>query len=76
MTSGQDEALWRNRFILLNLVRIGGTIIVLLGLLAWHGDVFIEGGSMLVGFPATLIGLFISFWGPKYLSRRWRSGER
>ena len=31
-----DEAVWRNRFILINLVRIGGTMIVLLGLFVWH----------------------------------------
>ena len=37
-THGADEATWRNRFILVNLVRIGGTVVVLLGLLVWHSD--------------------------------------
>ena len=32
MTPQDDETLWRNRFIAINLVRIGGTIVVLLGL--------------------------------------------
>jgi hypothetical protein len=33
-TGGVSEATWRNRFILMNLVRIGGTIVVLIGLAA------------------------------------------
>ena len=72
MTSKEDEALWRNRFILFNLTRIGGTVLVLLALLLWQSDVFVEGGTIL-GFPLALIGLVISFWGPKHLARKWRT---
>ncbi len=67
-----DLATWRNRFILINLLRIGGTVVVLAGLLLWQSDVFVPGGSWL-GFPVTLIGLVVSFWGPRPLVRRWRS---
>ncbi len=35
MTPQEDIAVWRNRFILINLTRIGGTLIVLVGLLFW-----------------------------------------
>lgn len=73
MTPQDDEAKWRNRFILINLTRIGGTAIVLFGLIVWHGDLLQEGGSMAVGLPLALIGLVISFWGPKRLSRKWRT---
>jgi len=66
-----DPNLWRNRFILVNLVRIGGTVIVLLALILWQGDAFVEGGTI-VGFPLALAGLVVSFWGPKWLVRRWR----
>ncbi len=69
----QEEALWRNRFITLNLTRIGGTMIVLIGLLAWYSDLLIEGGSMAVGLPLALIGLVVSFAGPKWLAKRWRT---
>ncbi len=72
MTPKEDEALWRNRFILINLVRIGGTAIVFLALLLWQSDRFVEGGTIL-GFPLALAGLAISFLGPKYLARRWRT---
>ena len=72
MTPQEQEALWRNRFILINLVRIGGTIIVLLALALWQSDVFVEGGSA-IGFPIALVGLAISFAGPKWLAGRWLS---
>lgn len=67
-----DETTWRNRFITLQLTRIGGTAIVMLGLFIWYGDWVAEGGSILLGLPLALIGLVISFWGPKHLSRMWR----
>ena len=44
MTPQEEETLWRNRFILINLVRIGGTIVVLLALALWQSDLFVRGG--------------------------------
>jgi hypothetical protein len=72
MTPQEQEKMWRNRFIAINLVRIGGTVLALLGILLWQGDVFVEGGSI-IGFPIALIGLAISFVAPLKLSRRWRT---
>jgi hypothetical protein len=72
MIPERQEALWRRRFILMNLVRIGGTIVVLLGLLLWQSDVFVEGGSI-VGFPIAILALVVSFFGPKYVAGRWRT---
>ena len=71
MNPQDNEALWRNRFILINLVRIGGTIVVLLALALWQSDLFVRGGTIL-GFPLALAGLVVSFMGPKWLARRWR----
>ena len=71
-----DVDQWRNRFILVNLVRIGGTMVVLLGLLIWHSDWWRDGGAVEIGLPLALIGLLISFGGPKWLSRRWRTPPR
>lgn len=70
MTDDPD-AVWRNRFILVNLVRIGGTIVVLLALALWQSDMFVEGGTI-IGFPIALAGLAVSFLGPQWLARRWR----
>ena len=72
MTPQDDETLWRNRFIAVNMVRIGGTILVLFALALWQSDLVVEGGSI-AGLPLALIGLAISFGGPVYLARKWRT---
>jgi hypothetical protein len=69
----QDEALWRNRFIAINLVRIGGTVIVMIALAIWYTDLLVEGGTLVLGLPLALAGLVVSFWGPKWLASRWRT---
>ena len=73
MTPEEDEALWRNRFILVNLVRIGATAFVLLALAIWYTDLLVPGGSMVIGLPLALAGLVVSFWGPKWMARHWRT---
>jgi hypothetical protein len=75
MTPDKDEALWRNRFIAVNMMRIGATAVVLLGLVIWQSDVIVPGGSIL-GFPITILALIVSFWGPKWLSRHWQKQPR
>jgi len=72
VTPQQDEDLWRQRFIAVNLVRIGGTILVLFALALWQSDLIVTGGSVL-GLPLALIGLAISFGGPVWLAKRWRT---
>ena len=67
-----DDAAARRRFTVIQLVRIGGTVITLLGLLLWQSDRLVEGGSF-IGFPIALIGLAVSFGGPQYLARKWRT---
>ncbi len=70
-----DEATWRNRFITMQLTRIGGTVISLFAVYIMLSDLVARGGSLLVGLPLALIGLVISFWGPKHLSRKWRRDD-
>ena len=72
MTPQEEAALWRNRFIAMNLIRIGGTVGVLLAILLWQSDVFVRGGSF-IGFPIAIICLVISFFGPKYIAGQWRT---
>ncbi|WP_166038342.1 hypothetical protein [Sphingosinicella sp. YJ22] len=66
-----DERTWRNRFILINLAQIGGTVVVLLALLLWQTNVFVAGGHW-IGFPIALVGLAASFLAPRMLARRWK----
>lgn len=68
-----EDAKWRNRFMAINMVRIGGTLIVVLGLVVWHSDRFREGGWPEVGLPMALLGLLISFGGTRLLVQRWRT---
>jgi hypothetical protein len=75
MTDPNNEALWRNRFILINLVRIGGTVLVFFALALWQSDLIIEGGSV-AGLPLALAGLAVSFFGPKWLAGRWVRPDR
>ena len=72
MTDPEEEALWRNRFIVMNLIRIGATVVVLFALALWQSDVIVEGGHI-IGFPIAMIALFISFFGPKWYAARWRT---
>lgn len=76
MTTPVDEATWRNRFILMNVTRIAGTIVVLIALMIWHSDWLRPGGSMVIGLPLALAGLAISFGGPRWLARKWRTTPR
>ena len=72
MTPQEEAALWRNRFILINLVRICSTVGVLLAILLWQSDVFVRGGSIL-GFPIAVVCLVMSFFGPKYMAGQWQA---
>ena len=66
-----SKANWRNRFILINLLQIGGTLLVLFALVLWQTDRIVTGGTWL-GFPLAFIGLVISFFGPRQLATHWK----
>jgi hypothetical protein len=71
MTPKEETAMWRNRFILMNLIRIGATVGVLAAILLWQTDIFVRGGTIL-GLPIALVCLVISFYGPRHADHRWR----
>ena len=71
MTGPVTEETWRNRFILMNLTRIGGTIVTLFGILLWQTDYIVQGGSVL-GFALAMVGLVISFFAPRVMAGRWK----
>jgi hypothetical protein len=72
MTPQDNETMWRNRFIAVNMMRIGATMVVLLGLAIWQSSLIVPGGSIL-GLPIALVALLVSFLGPKWMARRWRT---
>lgn len=67
-----DEDVWRDRFITVNITRIGGTVVVLFGLVLWQTSLLVAGGAPLLGLPLVAIGLVASFWGPIALARHWK----
>lgn len=73
MTDPDDTALWRNRFITINLARIGGTLVALFGLFVWQTDWLRPGGAIEIGLPVAIIGVLLSFLLPPYLVGRWRT---
>ncbi len=68
-----EEKVWRDRFILINLVRIGGTIIVLIGLYISQSDAVRQGGATIPGLALAIVGLIVAFGGPQWLARKWRT---
>lgn len=69
-----NHATWRNRFILIFLAQVGGTVLALFALLLWQTSYIVEGGSVL-GFPLALIGLAISFFVPRMMTTRWKQRD-
>ncbi len=68
-----DERIWRNRFIIIQLSRIGATVMVIVGLLIWQTGLARPGGMPELGIPITLISLVASFAAPRLLVRKWRT---
>jgi hypothetical protein len=68
-----EEKVWRDRFIAINLVRIGGTIVVLFGLYISQTDAVREGGATIPGLGLAIVGLIVAFVGPVWLARKWRT---
>ena len=72
MTPQDNDDLWRNRFIIVNMMRIGGAAVALLGCAVWYTNLLVQGGTIVLGLPLALIGLVVSFLGPKWLARHWK----
>jgi hypothetical protein len=68
-----EEKVWRDRFIAINLVRIGGTIVVLIGLYISQTDAVRPGGATIPGLALAIAGLIVAFAGPIWLARKWRT---
>lgn len=63
----------RSRFLVIQLIRLGGVAFVLLGLVIWHGDLLTPGGDMLIGLPLVIVGVLDATVIPQLLARRWRT---
>lgn len=76
MTGPSAEATARNRFFILQFIRLSGIALMLLGLIIWRGDIVQPGGSMMIGLPILIVGILDSTVVPRLLTRRWRSPRK
>ena len=69
-------ALERQRFFVLNVVRIAGFALILLGILLTQGAVDIAGEkNALLGYLFIAVGFVDGFFMPRVLARKWRTPE-
>jgi len=72
----RDEELWKQRFLIFTLVRVGGLLIFMLGLGIAFSDLLRPGGWKLVGGLLVVFGVIDAVVAPRILKRSWeRSGN-
>lgn len=73
MNRNDDEALARNRFLLLNLVRLSGLAMVLVALAIYFGRIDLP---VVAAYVLGAVGIADYFFLPKLLAKRWRTPDR
>jgi hypothetical protein len=69
-----DDAVGRNRWLVMQVARFAGFGLVILGILMTRGVVPVGGSNgRLVGYALIVIGLADGFIVPQVLARKWRS---
>ena len=72
MSTPEQDALAKKRFMAINLVRMSGVALILVGLLC-AGDKIDIPMARLIGVTLILIGMVDVFLVPTLLAKRWRS---
>ena len=67
-----DDAMWKRRFFIMMLGRLGGTALVLLGMVVAFSNAFHPGGNRALGIPLIVAGLVELVGLPIILRRQWR----
>ena len=74
MTTPTDDALAKKRFLALNLVRLSGVALILVGLLFALDRIAIpQPPRHLIGMLLIVLGMLDTFLMPRILARRWKS---
>ena len=73
MTPEDRERLAKSRFQTLQLLRLTGIIVMIIGMWIWAGDILREGGWPTLGIPVFALGLFEALVLPTILAQRWKS---
>ena len=67
-----DEAIWKQRFLMFSLVRISGVAIIALGLAIAFTDLVRDGGWRGLGALIIVLGTIDAAFAPMLLKRSWR----
>ena len=71
-----DEAVWKKRFAVFALVRLGGLAIFFLGLAIAFSDFLRPGGWPQVGAIVAILGAIDAVFAPRVLKRAWDEKDR
>lgn len=71
-----DETEIKRRFLLYNLVRLGGLTIFFIGIAIAYGDVVREGGWPRLGLIIAVLGAIDALVAPMILKRSWDKGDQ
>jgi hypothetical protein len=66
----QDEALARNRYMIIQMLRIFGVGLTIVGILIVRGKIDLD---PIVGYALIVVGLLDAFGTPLVLARKWRT---
>ena len=68
----EDDKRARNRFVVLNLVRLAGLVLVLTGIAIRFGKL---DAPQWAAVALVVAGLGSYFWGPNFVARNWRTPD-
>jgi protein-S-isoprenylcysteine O-methyltransferase Ste14 len=71
-----DEDVWKRRFLVYSLVRIGGLAIFFLGMAIAYTDLVREGVWPQVGAVVAIMGVIDALFAPRLLKREWERQDR
>lgn len=71
----EDEAVWKRRFLLFMLIRIGGVFLIGFGMAVAFSDLVREGGWRIGGALLIALGTIQAALGPVLLRNSWSNEE-
>jgi hypothetical protein len=71
-----DDALWRKRFFIYSVVRLGGLAIFFLGIAIAYGDLVRPGGWPQLGAIIAILGAIDTVFAPRLLKQGWDRQDR
>ena len=66
-----DEVKWRNRLLVMTLVRLSGVAIIGLGLVVALTSLIVPGGNRITGAMIIVVGTFDAAFAPLLVKRMW-----